>query len=462
MTPKQLDALTERWADTVALESTHRPLSYSEVGERSSQLATSLHGLGIRAGDTIGISVKDEIDHFLLTIALLLIGAAQTVVASHDPAAVRSQLTERLRISRVIDDKVLSSLLKKSTKNSARFERSASDESQGGLILKTSGTVSHAKLVPIPFTSLQTQADQHSFYTGARFLRLASIEHNNSKRHRLYCFLNGGTNLFRDIEDDALDFNYLQTSGCTRFDIARSHFASLLETRNERHLPPEIAITIAGSPLPTALRKQFQEEVTPNLSVRYGSTETGTIAIAFPSDHDIEGGVGLPLPGVEIEIDNAELSNSVGALRIRTPGMATHYLDASAHQMSAFDDGWFVPGDLGEVIDSGMLRLHGRTTEAFTLDGVNIFPREIESALLKNPVVKDVAVVKRESSNHDGIPVAFVVVNPRHEFDEFGLLSWARNEMGLASPRQIIALDNLPTSDQGKIDIKALYNQVNG
>jgi acyl-coenzyme A synthetase/AMP-(fatty) acid ligase len=77
-------------------------------------------------------------------------------------------------------------------------------------------------------------------------------------------------------------------------------------------------------------------------------------------------------------------------------------------------------------------------------------------------MVKDVAVVKRESPNHDGIPVAFVVVNPRHDFDEFGLLSWARNEMGLASPRQIIALDSLPTSDQGKIDFKALYNQVNG
>lgn len=462
MTIAQLDTLTEKFATNVALESREKSLTFTEVNVIAKQLAAELYHQGVRPGDTVGLSVKDEINHFLLAISLLVLGTSHIVLASHDPDSLRLRLKDRLQITQVIDDKDVSAILRKSKTSQRGTNRIASDSEFGNLILKTSGTVSNSKLVPIPFSSLLLQASQHAFYTDSRFLRLASIEHNNSKRHRLYCFFSGGTNLFRSSEVDALDFEYLRASSCTRFDIARSHFASLLETSNSRHLPSDISITIAGSPLPSILRKKFQEEVSPNLSVRYGSTETGTIAIAFPDDHEIDGCVGKSLPGVEIEVSESNNGSGVGILKIKTPGMATSYLDSTAHLQAVFDHGWFIPGDLGEVMDSGMLRLHGRNTDAFTLDGVNVFPRDTEATMLKNSAVKDVAVVKRESTNHDGIPVAFVVLKPGQEFDEFAMLMWARNEMGLASPRQIIALNELPTSDQGKIDFQRLKEIANG
>jgi long-subunit acyl-CoA synthetase (AMP-forming) len=205
------------------------------------------------------------------------------------------------------------------------------------------------------------------------------------------------------------------------------------------------------------LRLKFQENVSSNLSVRYGSTETGTISIAYPGDHDLDGCVGHPLPGVEIQIKRLESLENAGMLRIKAPGMATEYIDASENQGSAFDDGWFQPGDLGEITASGMLQLRGRNSEAFTLDGINIFPRELEAAMLKNAAVKDVVVVKKESQTHDGIPIAFAILNPGHKFDEFSLLTWARKEMGLASPRQIFELKEFPASDQGKIDYQKLH-----
>ena len=461
MTLFQLETITENFATEVALETRERSLTFTEVNEIVNLLAMELYEVGIRPGDTVGLSVKNEINHFLLTLALLALGTAHIVLASHDPVSLRARLKDRLRITRVIDDKDASGLLKKMDKSKKGNRRKTVDSEFGSLILKTSGTVSNSKLVPIPFASLLLQANQHPFYTNSRFLRLASVEHNNSKRHRLYCFFSGGTNLFRSSEVDALDFEYLKSSSCTRFDIARSHFASLLETSRSRHLPADIAITIAGSPLPSIMRMKFQEEVSPNLTVRYGSTETGTIALAFPADHQVDGCVGKPLPGVEIEVSGSDNGGAVGMLRLRTPGMASSYLDSNEHQQATFQGGWFIPGDLGEVMDSGMLRLNGRNTDAFTLDGVNVFPRDSEATMLKNTAVRDVAVVKRESANHDGIPVAFVVLNPGQEFDELGMLMWARNEMGLASPRQIIALSELPISDQGKIDFQKLKEIAN-
>ena len=458
----QLEVLAERVGRVVALDDSVRSLTFSDVRNVALDLATQLHRLGIRRGDIVGLSVKDEINNFLTTISLLILGTSQVVLASHDPTPLKLQLKQKLGVSRVVDDRVISGLLRKTSRIRSRTNPNYWEAEMGNLILKTSGSVNQAKLVPTPFSSLVLQADQHAFYRDSRFLRLASIEHNNSRRHRLYCFFNGGTNLFRRSEVDALDVNYVNSAGCTRFDIARSHFASLLEMSDSRILPPEISITVAGSPLAGFLRQKFQENVTPNLYVRYGSTESGTISIAGPDDHGTEGGVGFPLPGVEIGIAEINNGGGVGAVKIKAPGMATHYLGHDGPTHNVFDDGWFIPGDLGEISHSGMSRLLGRNTDAFTLDGVNIFPRDSEASMLKNHAIKDVAVVKRESTTHDGIPVAFVVLNPGFEFDELELLAWARNEMGLACPRQIIAVTELPTSDQGKIDYKELSERVNG
>ena len=87
----------------------------------------------------------------------------------------------------------------------------------------------------------------------------------------------------------------LRVLGLTLRDLI---FSSLLTSREAFHLPAEISITVAGSPLPSSLRAAFQETVTESLFVRYGSTETGTISIAGPQDHTVEGAVGKPLPGV--------------------------------------------------------------------------------------------------------------------------------------------------------------------
>jgi acyl-coenzyme A synthetase/AMP-(fatty) acid ligase len=282
-------------------------------------------------------------------------------------------------------------------------------------------------------------------------MRYASIEHNNSKRHRLYCFLQGGTNVFRSPSVHGLTKKDLARSSSSRVDIARSHFSSLLNSTERFQLPAEIAITVAGSPLPSPLRAAFQESVTENLLVRYGSTETGTISIAGPQDHTVEGAVGKPLPGVVVDI-----SSELAPIRVKTPGMATGYFDATPEQSASFDQDWFLPGDLGLLSENGHIIIVGRNGEAFTLDGVNIFPRDIESMLATNPAILEAVVVKKESAFHDGIPIAFVRLSPQASVSEIELLNWSREKMGLAGPRQILFVDQFPTTDQGKIDLRAL------
>jgi long-chain acyl-CoA synthetase len=203
------------------------------------------------------------------------------------------------------------------------------------------------------------------------------------------------------------------------------------------------------------MRKLFQERVTENLYVRYGSTETGTISIAGPEDHLLEGSVGKPLGGVSLDI-----GSELAPIKVKTPGMAVGYLDPTDEQSASFEGDWFVPGDLGFMSSSGQIIIAGRTGEAFTLDGVNIFPREIESVLLTHPDIMDSVVVRRDSQFHDGLPVAFVKLNNQSSLGEIELLNWARDKMGLAGPRQGIFVHNFPATDQGKIDISALKDSL--
>ena len=445
-----IDVLAEKHGNEDAVTFGRTRLSFRDVRDRTYRVAQQLTQDGVRPGEMVGVSAQNEIHHFILTLALLRVGATQVTLASHDPQDIVSDLTRRTKCHRVLGDRdVFDSW---NTKHpSGILTESGVTSARASLLLKTSGTVARAKLVPLSWDSLLLQARQHEFYTNSRFMRYASIEHNNSKRHRLYCFLQGGTNVFRSTSAHGLTKKDLARSSSSRVDIARSHFSSLLTSREAFHLPAEISITVAGSPLPSSLRAAFQETVTESLFVRYGSTETGTISIAGPQDHTVEGAVGKPLPGVVLDID-AELA----PIRIKTPGMSTAYFDATPEQSASFDQDWFVPGDLGLLSAHGHLIIVGRNGEAFTLDGVNIFPREIESMLVTHPAILEAVVVKKESAFHDGIPIAFARLSPRASVSEIELLNWSREKMGLAGPRQILFVDQFPTTDQGKIDLRAL------
>lgn len=426
-----------------------RALTFSDVLSSVNRITTSLILNGFRPGESIAVKVKDEVNHLLVSLSLLVLGTRQTAFSTHDPGTIHSQLMSRLGITKVICDSDVKRFLESPGGGPLALKNTAGET--GLLILKTSGTVNRAKLVPTPVESLLLQASQHGFYQGSRYLRLASIEHNNSKRHRLYCLLQGGTNLFRESDSQEYQRSLFIRSSCSRFDIARSHFASLLAESNAIQIPGQIEITVAGSPVPSLLRAAFQEKVSSNLFVRYGATEVGTISIAGPMSHRVEGGVGMILKGVQ---HNA--SEELKELVFKSPGMAGQYLDPVPGQGSGLSAKGFVSGDLGFLTNDGQLVIRGRGADAFTLDGVNIFPREIEAVLLENPKVANAAVVKKSSTNHDGLPVAFVVERTGNRIDSLDLLYWAKQRMGLAAPRKIVVINEIPTTDQGKVDFEVL------
>jgi long-chain acyl-CoA synthetase len=120
----------------------------------------------------------------------------------------------------------------------------------------------------------------------------------------------------------------------------------------------------------------------------YGLTETAPIVTLNHPFHAARGAVGKPIPGVELKIADD------GEILVRGDNVTRGYFNAPGETRSAFRDGWFHTGDIGELDDRGQLHIRGRKKEMIvTPEGLNVFPEDVERVLNAVPGVRDSAVV---------------------------------------------------------------------
>lgn len=428
-------------------------LSRVEAGCRS------LHRAGIDSSATVGVTIADEVEHLVASLALLIVGARHVTLASHDSPTVRVDLAKKVGLTHAlsIEPNPLSdgvaNLTWPAVEHDASHTASFEPHAEGVVYLKTSGTTGDMNIVPFSETQLLAQARRHAEYGGERLLRLAAIEHNNSKRHRLYCVATGGTNVFRPRGDFDVA-RFCAANRVTCLDISRMH-ASDLAARGGNEALAKVKLRTGGSSIPVDVRRSIERGVTPLLYVRYAATECGAIAMAGPGEHDEDEPVGRPLPGVELQIVDADghpvPAGNSGHIRLKAEGMATGYLGNQEATDRRFRDGWFWSGDMGLIRADGQLVVKGRADDMMILNGVNIFPVEIERVLERHPAVRVAAALPIASQVHGQIPVAAVELRDGHVVTAMELQSYAREHLALRAPRRIVIMAALPRNSQGKV-----------
>ncbi len=441
-------------------------VSYAEVVRRVEVASVALAAAGIVAGSRVGLLVADEVDHLVASLALMSLGAGHITLASHDSVPLRDSIARRIGATHIVvagDHATPEGAVRIAWPlPTADIGTPDLDGAPGTVFLKTSGTTGDMNIVAFSEQMLADQSSRHAEYASERLLRLAGIEHNNSKRHRLYCLWQGGANVFRppgQIDIAAL----CRRHQVTCLDISRMH-ASDLAAHGDPEALRQIKLRTGGSAVPIDVRRAIESNVTPTLYVRYAATECGAIAMALPGSHDDDEAVGTPLPGVVLEIVDGEdrplPAGEVGHIRLRASGMATGYLDAGPESEQRFRDGWFWPGDVGLLRADGTLVVKGRRDDMMILNGLNIFPVEIERVLERHPAVAVAAALPLASAVHGQIPVAAVELRPGAVATAAELQAYAREHLALRSPRRVLILAALPRNSQGKIvrrEIAALF-----
>lgn len=227
------------------------------------------------------------------------------------------------------------------------------------------------------------------------------------------------------------------------------------------------AVWAGSSVLPPAALTGFHHRGIPVCNV-YGSTETGPFSIALPPPNaqSHAGTCGWPGAGVEVKLCNGSgvtvSQGEVGELCIRAPNVAHRYWP----DLPAVDSqGFFHSGDLALQASDGSFTVVGRSKDMIISGGENIYPAEIENALLAHPLVSECAVIAQADPHWGEVVVAVVVLAPGAAAGE----GWAdplqsHLQERLArykQPRRWMAVEALPKTALGKVQKVALMRLLN-
>jgi long-chain acyl-CoA synthetase len=221
-------------------------------------------------------------------------------------------------------------------------------------------------------------------------------------------------------------------------------------------------LTSGGSPLPSEVEQQFRRRL-PHVTIRqgYGLTESAALISTSPSGEEKPGSVGLPVPGTEIKIVDEQgrslPQGEVGEICCRSPGVMRGYWRSPEATAAALRDGWLHTGDVGYQDADGYLFIVDRKKDLIIRGGFNVYPRDVEDALVEHPAVQMAGVVGRPDQISGEEVVAFVALRPGAEASSEELIAWAREHIGgYKYPRELHLVDAVPLTPVGKIDRKAL------
>ena len=218
-------------------------------------------------------------------------------------------------------------------------------------------------------------------------------------------------------------------------------------------------------PLPVIERAMRLFETT-DFTNAYGLTETSsTLAVLGPADHRAAAAsaepnvrrrlssVGKPLPGVELEIRDAEgkpaLPGERGEICVRGEQVSGEYL-GRASRIAA--DGWFPTNDGGFLDEGGYLFVEGRIDDVIVRGGENLSPGEIEDVLLEHPAVSDVAVVGVPDLEWGEGVAAAVVLKEGVSASAEELQAWVKQHLRSSRVPQLVRFEpELPYNETGKL-----------
>lgn len=233
-----------------------------------------------------------------------------------------------------------------------------------------------------------------------------------------------------------------------------------LEESNDKNIINgfrKMRLMMSGSAaLASEIHKKWKNLTGQELLERYGMTEVG-MALSNKIDGERRpGSVGIPLPGVEIKLEDDEGKiitdeGEAGQVMIRGPQVFLEYINLSEKTKDSFKEGWFLTGDVA-MLEKGYFKLLGRDSiDVIKSGGYKISALEIEDILLGHPNIKECAVIGKEDKKWGQIVVSAIVIREK-ELSIEEVQKWCSKSLsGYKIPRIIKIIEELPKNSMGKI-----------
>jgi long-chain acyl-CoA synthetase len=222
--------------------------------------------------------------------------------------------------------------------------------------------------------------------------------------------------------------------------------------------PMPMRLCVSGAaPLPEQVLREFEQKFKIPLIEGYGLSEASPVVTKNPLDSTRKpGSIGLPIPNVEVSIQDdsgRQLGpNEIGELCVRGGNVMLGYWQQPEETDKAMRKGWLLTGDIGYRDEQGYYFITDRKKDMLLVNGINVYPREIEDILYQFPGVKEAAVIGKPDARKGEQPVAFVSANDGAVLEEKALQQFVRTKLAdYKVPRKVVLLPALPRNATGKI-----------
>jgi HIP---CoA ligase len=505
--PAMAAAAAERFGDGVAVVDGETRLSYAELFDEARRFGAALVESDVQPGDRVAIWAFNSAEWVVALLGLSMAGAVLVPINTRWKGVEAADVLRRSRARLLVTvtdfldtDYVamlegqelpdLSTILVMRTEAWDEFLAKATDAALGEVdrraaavapgdpadILFTSGTTGVPKGVVMPHERTLRVANDWVTMTGLgpddRYLMVNPYFHQfGLKAGILACLASGATMLPQPVFDVDRVLARVAEEQVTVLPGAPTLYHSILDHPDrDKHDLSTLRVAVTGAAdIPVELIRRVNDELPFSLVITgYGLTETGTATSTSPDDdfETVATTVGRPRPGFELRIadaDGRELpTGEAGEVVVKGPTVMAGYLDdPDATKTALSDDGWLRTGDLGVLDDRGCLRIVGRLKDMFIVGGFNVYPAEIENALLRHPDVMQAAVIGIPDERLGEVGMAFVVTHSDAAGGGTEILSWCRDQMAnYKVPRAIEIVDELPLNATGKVVKDELRERV--
>lgn len=224
--------------------------------------------------------------------------------------------------------------------------------------------------------------------------------------------------------------------------------------------PPALPFRLCVSgaaPLPAQVLREFEARFGIPLIEGYGLSEASPVVAKNPI-HGVRkpGSIGLPIPNVEMSVQDEQGrilgANEIGEICVRGGNVMLGYWNNPQETARAFRNGWLLTGDIGYRDADGYYYITDRKKDMLLVNGINVYPREIEEVLHQFPGVRECAVVGRPDPRRGEQPVAFVAPLEGVTLEEAALVQFLRGKLAdYKVPRKIHFVSTLPRNATGKV-----------
>lgn len=477
--------------DRLALVDERRGVTWAEFHDRTLELARGLADLGIERGDRVAVLSKDRIEVLESYFALARLGAL-FVPLNHSLAVPEvADIMERVGAVAVLGESELldrhptlpPSVAIRMALDKPAFEALGTIAPDRALphvadtdpiaVLHTSATTGRAKGVTVDPGSFRAIA--LGWLVMARptddivMVNCCPLYHGSMVVSLTYLAA-GATVVLMPGFTPQRALAAVERHGATHMWLVPQMLRFLLQAKGSRttDLSSLREILYGAAPMPLDVYAEAVERLGCGFRQVYGMTEVGGPFVTLgPDEHPAPGDVtaripcGRVVPGMSaraVDGSGAELPRGeIGEVVVRGPGVMRSYWNDPEATREITLDGWIRTGDLGFVDEAGRIHLVDRTKDVIIRAGQNVYPSEVERALMTHPAVRDAAVVGVPDEDYGEVPLAYVVAEDGTDPGTAELLGHVRELLApYKRPRRIEFIEQVPRNPAGKIIKKSL------